>query len=180
MRGAGLELGSTLRTFNSSPTAVNSISRWPTCAYVPWGCIVRVGSQTKSKKNTHPENVTSVLCEQIRRLARPARAERQGRRHGPFKYPPNGGSIQFRVAPRTYAPCGPSVRVLSLAKSGEIPTRKICRLSFCKQVTAVIFSASQGQLMYALRAVQFHPHGGQPDSAWLPARTPHGDASYVW
>ena len=27
---------------------------------------------------------------------------------------------------------------------------------------------------YASRAVQFHPHGGQSDFVWLPARTPHG------
>ena len=29
-----------------------------------------------------------------------------------------------------------------------------------------------------LRAVQFHPHGGQFDSVWLPARVPHG--VHVW
>ena len=34
--------------------------------------------------------------------------------------------------------------------------------------------------MYASRAVQFHPHGGQSDFVWPPARTPHGGASYVW
>ena len=32
--------------------------------------------------------------------------------------------------------------------------------------------------MYASRAVQFHPHGGQFDFVWLSARTPHG--AYVW
>ena len=31
---------------------------------------------------------------------------------------------------------------------------------------------------YAPRAVQFHPHGGQSDFVWLPARTPHG--AHVW
>ena len=31
---------------------------------------------------------------------------------------------------------------------------------------------------YASHAVQFHPHGGQSDFIWLPARTPHG--AYVW
>ena len=31
---------------------------------------------------------------------------------------------------------------------------------------------------YVSRAVQLHPHGGQPDFVWLPARTPHG--AYVW
>ena len=33
---------------------------------------------------------------------------------------------------------------------------------------------------YVSRAVQFHPHGGQFDFVWPPARTPHGGASYVW
>ena len=33
---------------------------------------------------------------------------------------------------------------------------------------------------YAPRAVQSHPRGGQSDFVWLPARTPHGGASYVW
>ena len=32
---------------------------------------------------------------------------------------------------------------------------------------------------YASRTVQFHPNGGQLDFVWLPARTPHGGASYV-
>ena len=34
--------------------------------------------------------------------------------------------------------------------------------------------------LYASRAVQFHPHGGQSDFAWLPARTPHVGPQYVW
>ena len=34
--------------------------------------------------------------------------------------------------------------------------------------------------VYASRAVQFHPHGGQSDFVWLSARTPHRGASYVW
>ena len=33
---------------------------------------------------------------------------------------------------------------------------------------------------YASRAVQFHPHGGQSDFAWLSARTPHVGPQYVW
>jgi len=33
---------------------------------------------------------------------------------------------------------------------------------------------------YAARAVQFHPHGGQSDSVWLPARASHGGGAYVW
>ena len=35
-----------------------------------------------------------------------------------------------------------------------------------------------GACVYASRAVQFHPHGGQSDFVWLSARTPHG--VYVW
>ena len=42
-------------------------------------------------------------------------------------------------------------------------------------VTMKIIEAVTGQLNvspeYASRAVQFHPHGGQLDSVWLPART---------
>ena len=33
---------------------------------------------------------------------------------------------------------------------------------------------------YASRAVQCHPHGGQSDFVWLPARTPHVGPQYVW
>ena len=33
---------------------------------------------------------------------------------------------------------------------------------------------------YASRAVQFHSDGGQSDFSWLPARTSHGGASYMW
>ena len=39
--------------------------------------------------------------------------------------PPHGGSIRFRPAPRTYAPCGCIVRALSQtkSKSRKTPTR---------------------------------------------------------
>ena len=33
---------------------------------------------------------------------------------------------------------------------------------------------------YALRAVQFHPDGGQFDFVWLPTRTTHPHGAYVW
>ena len=39
--------------------------------------------------------------------------------------PPPWGSIRFRLALRTYAPCAPSVRVVSQTKSRKIPTRNI-------------------------------------------------------
>ena len=41
---------------------------------------------------------------------------------------PQWRSIRFRLALRTYAPCGPSVRVVSPTKSRKIPTRKILPL----------------------------------------------------
>ena len=34
--------------------------------------------------------------------------------------------------------------------------------------------------LYASRAVQFHPRGGQFDFVWLSARTPHVGPQYVW
>jgi len=37
---------------------------------------------------------------------------------------PRWGSIRFRRAPRTYAPCGPSVRAVSQTESRKIPTQK--------------------------------------------------------
>ena len=41
------------------------------------------------------------------------------------------------------------------------------------------FMAEYGGIRaWYLRAVQFHPHGGQFDFVWLSARTPHG--AYVW
>ena len=53
-----------------------------------------------------------------------------------------------------------------------------------KQMQALFPAANITQLapwhghMYASRAVQFHPHGGQFYFVWLSARTPHG--AYVW
>ena len=49
-----------------------------------------------------------------------------------FSILPPWGSIRFRLAPRTYdaPPCGPSVLVLSQAKSRKLPTRKILPRSF--------------------------------------------------
>ena len=46
--------------------------------------------------------------------------------------PPQWRSIRFRLALRTYdaPPCGPSVRVVSLTKSREIPNRNILPLFF--------------------------------------------------
>ena len=41
-----------------------------------------------------------------------------------------------------------------------------------------LFSATDQA--YASRAVQLHPHGGQPDFAWFSARTPHVGPQYVW
>ena len=50
---------------------------------------------------------------------------------------PRWASIQFRLAFRTYAPCGPSVRVVSQTKSRKLPTRDILPLFFlCAQATS--------------------------------------------
>ena len=43
---------------------------------------------------------------------------------------------------------------------------------------AVFHIDTQAANVYASRAVQFHPHGGQFDFVWISARTPHG--AYVW
>ena len=45
---------------------------------------------------------------------------------------------------------------------------------------APIIGELELSIMYASRAAKFHPDGGQFDSVWLPARAPHGGASYVW
>ena len=50
-------------------------------------------------------------------------------RAGSRSVSPPWGSIRFLFAPRTYAPCGPSVRAVSQAKSRKIPTRNTLPLS---------------------------------------------------
>ena len=46
--------------------------------------------------------------------------------------PPPWWSIRFRLALRTYAPCGPSAREVSQTKSRKIPTRNISPLFFAQ------------------------------------------------
>ena len=46
---------------------------------------------------------------------------------------PPWGSMRFRLALRTYAPCGPSVRVVSQTKSRKRPTRNILPLFFASR-----------------------------------------------
>ena len=41
------------------------------------------------------------------------------------------------------------------------------------QVRKYLLRMEDVGLKYASRAVQFHPHGGQSDFVWPPARTPH-------
>ena len=52
--------------------------------------------------------------------------------------------------------------------------------SFLKACSALSYAVRIGAPAASSRtwAVQFHPHGGQFGSVWLPARTPHG--AYVW
>ena len=54
--------------------------------------------------------------------------------------PPPWGSIRFRLAPRTYAPRGPSVRVVPdrLTKSRKIPTRKLLPLFFLSRPCSLL------------------------------------------
>ena len=63
---------------------------------------------------------------------------------------------------------------VSMAVFLKDPLGNMASLSDSQHTTLV-----NGQA-YAERAVQFHPHGGQPEFVWLSARTPHGGASYAW
>ena len=51
-----------------------------------------------------------------------------------FGHQPRWGSIRFRPAPRTYAPWGCIVRVVSQTKSRKIPTRKTLPLFFVRRL----------------------------------------------
>ena len=48
--------------------------------------------------------------------------------------------------------------------------------------TAISTVAVGGGMLYASRAVQFHPHGGQFDFVWRSARTmqPHVGPRHAW
>ena len=63
--------------------------------YAPWGCIVRVLSQTRSRKNTHPKNITALHRAQAppprNGTARPPSSASTCR--GPFNSTPNGGQF---------------------------------------------------------------------------------------
>ena len=92
--------------------------------------------------------------------------------------PPQWGSIRFRLLACTYAQWGCIVRVGELTKSRKMPTRNVLPLVFVGRASTLAATACSVRV----RAVQFHPHGGQSDFVWLSARTegPHGGASYVW
>ena len=99
------------------------------------------------------------------------------------QFHPQWGPIRFRPLVCTHTPWG--VRVGELAKPRTIPTRKglphFCWTRSGTGHQAVRRSMDEAK-EYAPRAVQFHPHGGQPDfdSVWLSARAPHRGAWYVW
>ena len=69
--------------------------------------------------DTYVGNFTFEGRENVRGVRVPSRA-----------IPPPWWSIRFRLAPRTYAPWGRIVRVVSLTKSWKLPTRKILPLFF--------------------------------------------------
>ena len=121
--------------------AVSSLSRsippqWGSIRLRPLACTcaprgVRVDGPTESRKNTHPEDITALVREQVssvdnKTLLWARYASRAVQFH------PQWGSIRFRLPPRTYdaPPWGCIVRVVELAKSREIPTRKILPLFF--------------------------------------------------
>jgi len=62
----------------------------------------------------------------------------------------------------------------------NIPLKLPQRWQSTEAMTKQVFSEHSDVWAYASRDVQFHPHGGQSDFVWLPARTHHGGASYVW
>ena len=62
----------------------------------------------------------------------------------------------------------------------KAPSEDEKRPRFRIMLTSMDVVMSNKSAAYASRAVQLHPHGGQPDFVRLPARTPHGGASYVW
>ena len=57
-----------------------------------------------------------------------------------------------------------------------------CRYAVKKDRREYGEARDEERVRYAARAVQFHPHGGQSDFVWLPARTmhPHVGPQYVW
>ena len=54
------------------------------------------------------------------------------------QFHPHGGQSRFRLAPRTYAPCGPSVRVDGLTKSRKTPTRNVLPLLFLTRYDVLV------------------------------------------
>ena len=96
------------------------------------------------------------------------------------QFHPDGGQFDsVLLSARTmHLPWG--VRVVGLKKSRTIPTRNILPLFCVSRPAGEAGARLDTAPEYASRAVQFHPHGGQPDLVWLSARTPHGGASCVW
>ena len=97
-----------------------------------------------------------------------------------FDFTPMGGQSDFVHPPRTYASCGPSVRADELVRNQENHPPEKHSHSLLRAGREA-FGTQLGikyTVVYASRAVQFHPDGGQSDFAWLSARTPHG--VYVW
>ena len=93
-----------------------------------------------------------------------------------------GGQVRALVFPRLET-VG-EVRIIEVpALASEIlfPVLRNVSGNFQVSVTSplAVLSVPVLEKVYASRAVQCHPHGGQSDFAWLPARTPHGGASYV-
>ena len=170
---------------------------------------VRCTPMGEIKKNTHPKNVPALVRAQAHVRAAAALQADARTRCKPFNSI-QWGSIRFRLAPRTYAPRGCIVRVASLTKSRQIPTRKMLPLFPAIRPRSSSLRTgrwSSRAARYAPRirvlnctpmAVNPIPFGsprvrptgvhrtcGEPNESkkgWLPARVegPHGGASYVW
>ena len=81
------------------------------------------------------------------------------------------GAPRVRCTPTEHTRGGPNQLEMELTAARGLFYRSFSRYSSC---------AATREAVYQARAVQFHPRGGQSDFVWLPARTPHGCASYVW
>ena len=165
---------------NSTPMAVNPIS--PGSPHVrPMGVHRTCGEADEIKKNTHPENVTALYHAEGQEEEQD-HGQRQDVRVPRRSIPPPWRAIRFRLALRTYAPCGPSVRVVSQTKSRKIPTsRDILPLCFVirydtvpdavEDLKDIPMIAKDGKPRQSFNSAQ---NGGQIGFARSPARTPNG------
>ena len=110
------------------------------------------GEPNEIKKGTHPENIIYIPA-LPRGQVRSTTNKRQKRKHG-------GGDPEATTL-------RDDARATALRGDPKAATTLRGDLKFVK-------AEPEPDVVYALRAVQFHPNGGQFDTARLPARPPHG------